>query len=149
MIDSIKELAIMLCGLLVVISAVEAILPDGNVTAVVKWVLLLFVLLSVVDSIKNVNTDSMLHGFEPQEALTQQGSQEVLHQTVTLLEDRVYQLLHANGVEDVLVNVTLSEDETGLNISNIIIANAKEQDKAIIQDSIDAVLGNTVEVIYE
>ncbi len=149
MIEAIKELAVVLCGLLVIICIVEAILPEGSVSLTIKWVILLFIMFNLINSVKKIDSSELIEGFESSEEMVEIGGDEVLKQAEILLEDRIRILINSQGVNSNSINVEFFEDETGINVSAVYISDINEEDRAIVDDAVRTILGEETEVNYE
>ncbi len=149
MIDAIRELAVVLCSLLIIICVVESILPEGGVSIVIKWVVLLFIIFNLVNSVKEIDTAQLINSFDSGVAMTEQGGTEILKQAEILLEDRIIVLFDAQNINFDSVDIEFLDDETGINISNVTISGINDEDKVIADEAVKAVVGVDTEVIYE
>ncbi len=150
MIGALTELAITLCGLFIIISVVESILPQGSVSSGIKWVILIYVLVTLIGSLAGIETEELTRYFETDSRISiESAGDEVLTQAVTVLEERAASTLSAAGIEYGSVEVELIQNEHGINISAVKITGDTQLQREQIQEKLDNVFGETVEVIYE
>ncbi len=150
MIEIVSELAITMCGLFIVVSVLESILPQGSVSNVIRWVVLIFVLVTLFGSINSINTQELLHYFETDEnVMADDAGAAVLDQAVVVLEDRAKSALNAQDINYNSLEVVLSQDESGLDIRAVKVYGELQSQKDLIQDVLNNVFETQVEVIYE
>ncbi len=149
MMDAFREFVVILCSLFIVITLVEAVLPEGKMTSVIRWVVLIFVLITLVKSVEAVDVDMLLLGFEAEDELFEMGGDEVLAQSITVIEEEILRSLSVAEIQFDGVEAELTQDDTGLYVSSVKFVGVAEGDRLRVEEITYVVLGSEVEVIYE
>ncbi len=147
MIDAFKELAIIMCGLMLVIAVIEAVLPERHLPPLIRWVVLLYTAISLTGPISNIKIEDLASSFEVDETIQIDAQQDVLTGAVELLQENIVTALSAKGIAGAAVDITLKQDSSGLEIDTVYIEGVDPQQHETAVDTVLLMTDGAGEVI--
>ncbi len=138
-----------MCALMLIISVVEALVPRKNFAPVIRWVVLIFVIISVINPIREIDTSDMMQSFTLPEVEAVTVEDNVLNDALGLLSDDIRSSLSLKGISIGAIKIELNEGEQGVDIGTIYIEDVKAHHRETVMETVALLTDGVGEVIFE
>ncbi len=149
MMDALKELTIIMCGLMLIISVIETMLPERNLSPVIKWVVLLYTVSTLIGPITDINTGDLVDGFQISSSTQEIAEQQLLGGATEVLENNIYTTLEARGIRAGDISIELRQDESGLNVGTIYIEDIAAEDRSQVRETVEVLLDGIGDIVFK
>ncbi len=147
--EMIRDMAILLCGIFIVVAVVEAILPQKSMSFIMRWAVLLFVVAMLTRPME-FDFEDMMQGFEtPDDQNIELSQQQLLQETEYYLSQQMLSTFEAEGIAVEDVRVALEQSDTSVHLQAVYIKGEQISDRLRINSIAEAVLQTAPNVIYE
>ncbi len=149
MIEALKELTVVMCALMLIISVVEALVPRNNFAPIIRWVVLLFTLISIIKPIREIDTSAMVEGFSLPEVEAVTVEDNILNGALDLLSDNIRISLESKGISVGGIEIELSQGEHGVDIGTIYIEDVQPDLRETVIETVGILTDGAGEVVFE
>lgn len=145
----LRQIAIILCALFIVVAVLEALLPEKDMLLVIKWVVLLYIIAAVIAPIKNFAPSMLLSSFNAKTADNTGVQESLLSQSEEIIASRIGQALEIGGIlgADVAVHILSNEKEVG--VDKVYISGIDNINHTKISEIVNTTTGTVPEIIYD
>ncbi len=150
MIDAIRQTALTLSALFIVIAVLETVIPQKTMPLVIRWVVLMFIVVSLFEPISSLDTQELFDGFTIPEQPEFDSAQELLlGEAERTLETQIMAALLASDVTVNDVRVEFAQNSLGLGIDTIYIEGGSMGNRLRTEQIVGAVTDMSPYIIYE